>query len=110
MPTTLAENVRRLMISKGWNQPDLEKHSGVPQGTISRILSGRHRTVQLETAAALARSLGSTVSQLIGEVPLAPDDTITRVLVAMEKMPEYRRQDLARISDTFVNDPKSTRQ
>lgn len=106
----LTRNLRNLMFRRGYNQPDLERHSGVPQGTISRIVTGRHNTVRLETAVALARALGTTVSQLIGEVPMNPDDTMTRVLVAMEKMPEYRREDLARISDTFVNDPKTTRQ
>lgn len=66
----IAENLSVLMQTEGITQINLSRHSGVPQGTISRILNGVHQTLELETVRSLARYFHVTIDQLIGDAPL----------------------------------------
>lgn len=66
----IKEILEKLMSSNGLNPTRLAAASGIPQPTIQRIIKGRHNTVNLETASALAQYFKITVSQLIGEIPL----------------------------------------
>jgi transcriptional regulator with XRE-family HTH domain len=63
----LSDNLKHEMALKGWNAYDLEKHSGVPQPTIHRILSGKHSDPRSKTVKKLAAGLGISEFQLRGE-------------------------------------------
>lgn len=54
------------------NPTHLADISGVPQSTISRIMSGKHETVTLRVAQQLAIALGINTDQLSGIIPLPP--------------------------------------
>lgn len=53
--------------SSGLSQQELSRRSGVKQGIISLIESGTTQFPRVDTAAKLARALGCTVDELIGE-------------------------------------------
>lgn len=53
--------------SSGLSQQELSRRSGVKQGIISLIESGATQFPRVDTAAKLARALGCTVDELIGE-------------------------------------------
>jgi phage repressor protein C with HTH and peptisase S24 domain len=60
---SLAENLQNEMDKKGWSQYRLAKESDVPQGTISRILSGSNpRSGTIES---IAKALGVSVDAIV---------------------------------------------
>ena len=61
--TRLAE----LRTVAGITQQELARQSGVKQGIISLIESGATQFPRLDTAAKLARALGCTIDELLGE-------------------------------------------
>lgn len=61
--TKLAE----LRTAAGITQQELARQSGVKQGIISLIESGSTQFPRLDTAAKLARALGCTIDDLLGE-------------------------------------------
>jgi transcriptional regulator with XRE-family HTH domain len=63
--------LRDLMSERGFDQAALARASGVPQPTISRYLAGKHKHLSTEHLMAIAQSIGATVSELLGEVPIA---------------------------------------
>ena len=60
-------NVAKLRKKAGISQQELGRLSGVPQGVISLIESGVTQFPRLDTAAKLARALGCTIDELLGE-------------------------------------------
>lgn len=50
---------------KGWSQAELARRSGVPQPTISRLESGKTRTIDLDNLENLADALGVDAGYLI---------------------------------------------
>jgi transcriptional regulator with XRE-family HTH domain len=53
----VSQRTKKLRDTKGWNQRQLEQHSGVNQKTISN-LEATEASVQLDTLAAVAEALG----------------------------------------------------
>jgi transcriptional regulator with XRE-family HTH domain len=49
----------------GWSQAELARRSGVPQPTISRLESGKTRTIDLDNLEQLANALGINAAVLI---------------------------------------------
>lgn len=65
--------------------------AGVPQPTLSRYLAGTSDVMDVRNFQAIARVLGLTLSELLGEVPLHDDPNVRSVLLAMERIPESQR-------------------
>jgi len=86
--SALRGNIKREMELRRWKAPRLSAESGVPQPTISRYLSGKHRALHDENVAKLARGFGISEAQLRGftepSEPLLP--------VAREEPPLSPRQ------------------
>ena len=59
-------NVAKLREKAGISQQELGRLSGVPQGVISTIESATKHP-RTDTAAKLARALGCTIDELLGE-------------------------------------------
>mgnify|MGYP003261507587 CR=1 FL=1 len=70
-------NVAKLRKKAGISQQELGRLSGVPQGVISLIESGVTQFPRLDTAAKLARALGCTIDELLGET-IDPDQPVRR--------------------------------
>lgn len=78
------------MEKEGLSQTDLAKKSGIAQGRISQILSGRNIQLRIPTLHKLARAFNITVDELIGEksneikrAELADNPDVQRILKAM---------------------------
>lgn len=91
-----------LMEQQGLNDNRLAERSGVPQPTISRFRNGTNQTMELDRIHALARVLGVTVSQLIGEVPVDESVQRHRALTLMQEMPEYQLGRALKILDALT--------
>lgn len=65
--TTVGAAVRALRNARGWSQPELERRSGVPQRTISRIENATKEgyVPMPHTLRSLAAALGVTVADLL---------------------------------------------
>ena len=77
MPTTtinynrMSERLRMLMARDGWNDLELSRVVGCSDVSIGRLRRGQiGKAVSLEIVWNVARALGITVDQLIGDAPL----------------------------------------
>lgn len=75
----LARNVQRAMDARGWEQPDLERESGVGQSTISRIKL-RQGAATLDVIAKLARALKMQPWELLVDDDATREDAYRRIL------------------------------
>lgn len=94
--------ITRLRRERGFHTVKaLAVAAGVPQPTLHRYLSGEHHNMSVEHFVAVARALGVTVSELLGEVPLAsaPVREVTQNLAQMT--PDQQKQ-LARVSRALI--------
>jgi DNA-binding Xre family transcriptional regulator len=64
----VAAQLEELRINRGWSQAELARQSGVPQPTISRLESGKTRTIDLDNLERLANALGVNAAALIEHV------------------------------------------
>ncbi|MEG2541134.1 MAG: helix-turn-helix transcriptional regulator [Clostridia bacterium] len=63
LKTAVAERLRELLKEKGITQYQLFKITGVPQSTISTIMSEKDKTCKLNTILLLAEGLSITASE-----------------------------------------------
>lgn len=72
------------------------------QSTLHRFIKGETETLEFQHLQSLAHHFSLTVSQLIGETPFASDPKIRVVTLAMEHMPEYKKDVLVAASSTLA--------
>lgn len=71
------EKIKELKARRGMTTKDLSVESGVPLGTLNKLLAGIIEEPKLSTAAALAKALGTSVGALTGDdedFPAADDE------------------------------------
>ena len=103
------ENIRILMTREGVvSERQLAMDCDMSQSTLNRFLTGKTDTLDFSNLQRLAHYFSLTVSQLIGEVPLEEDRKARSVLLAMQQMPEYKKDMVvaATLSLAEPNDPK----
>jgi putative transcriptional regulator len=81
--TLIAQNLKKLREKMGWSQAALAEQSGVPRPTIAHLEAGQANPT-LAVALKVARSLGTTVDQLV--VPL--DEAVT--VLSTRSLPAVR--------------------
>ncbi len=59
-PTQIAASLAAIARSKNLNQSTIAKTSGVPQGTISRVFSGKS-SANIETLCKIAEAVGARI-------------------------------------------------
>ncbi len=57
--------IRELRQKRGWTQTELSRRSGVKQGVLSYIESGKTKHPRIDTLAAIASALGVPVERLM---------------------------------------------
>ena len=92
----------RLRDEKGWSDNYLAEQSGVPQPTISRFLAGTSESMMLDSLVALAKPLGVTIAELIGEKPIDIDHKTRQVLKAMQDMADYKKDVVVSTAETLA--------
>lgn len=91
MSSDLRTTIQKLMSEQGISQRRLAELGKIDQPSLSKFLSGVTADLQVSTLRAIATVLGTTTSQLLGETEYLADPKIARVVHAMEKMPEYKK-------------------
>jgi transcriptional regulator with XRE-family HTH domain len=65
--TPISERIRALMQRNHVSDAELARQIGVPQATISRIMSGETKDPRISTLTGIARVLGTTIDDLAGD-------------------------------------------
>lgn len=100
--------IRMLMAEQGIaSERQLAIDCGMSQSTLNRFLKGETDTLDFNHLQALAQYFSLTVSQLIGETPFEADPKIRVVTVAMQQMPEYKKDVLVAASSSLTQPDKS---
>lgn len=74
---SFAEKMKELKNRRGYTAGELSERSGVPLGTLNKLLTGVIEEPKLSTASAIASALGTTVAAMLGEAsdtPTADDE------------------------------------
>lgn len=96
--TVLAENVKRMMDSRGWKQPELARASGLGQTTISSILREAVET-SIDKVEMLAKAFKlPTYAMMIPDLDEAmfKHNGLGDIIDVYPKLPEEGRAELSR--------------
>jgi transcriptional regulator with XRE-family HTH domain len=77
--------IEALMKERGWTKYKLAKETGLPQSTITSLLSGRVKNPSAETASKLAEAFNVTTDYLLGYTDINLYDWITSPAEEAEK-------------------------
>lgn len=69
---TIAEYLGKLKAEKNLTQQQIAELSGVPMGTVSRILAGQVECPSFQAVADITKALGGSLDELAGIEPPAP--------------------------------------
>jgi transcriptional regulator with XRE-family HTH domain len=64
---SLPQRLRRLREERGLSQRALARAAGLASATVRHLEAGLRRTISVDTARALARALGVSLTDLVGE-------------------------------------------
>jgi hypothetical protein len=95
--------IESLRVARGFGSTRaLALAAGMPQPTLSRYMKGDSADLEMSNWRKLAETLEVSVSQLLGEVPLAGGPTGTRLLRVMENLPEHYRAALLASAESMA--------
>ena len=72
---TLGEKIRQAREQLGWSGNELANRSGLPQPTIHRVETKPDAEPSVFTVAAIAKALGTSIDELVGEVTITLNPT-----------------------------------
>lgn len=104
-PTRLAKTLHTLLQQARLSANQLADIIDVPQPTITRIISGETTKPRIDTLCKLADHFGITVSQLIGETPLAADQGLAELETAYQQLSAYKRNTALSIVRAIAAEP-----
>lgn len=78
---SFAQKLKELKSRRGYTANELSEKSGVPLGTLNKLLSGVIEEPKLSTAKALAAALGTTLAAILGEASDTPSADDERKLL-----------------------------
>jgi len=97
------EIIRNLMVETGvTSERQLALECNMSQSTLHRFMKGDTEQLEFKHLQAIAHFFSLTVSQLIGETSFEPDPKIRVVALAMEQMPEYKKDVLVAASSSLT--------
>lgn len=100
------QNIARLMAKRGVNSVrQLALDCGMSQSTLHRFMKAETDSLDFLHLQSIAHYFSLTVSQLIGETPFDADQKVRTVCMAMQAMPEYKKDALVAISMTLQDKP-----
>lgn len=79
MVKTIAESLTEMKKEAGLSNRKLAELSGVPEGTVNKILSGNTMNPSVDTVEAMVRAMGKSMDELFGE-PETPEMIQTAVI------------------------------
>lgn len=102
MHEKMRANLQALMSEAQISERKLATACGFNQSSLNRFMAGLTSSMSLDHVMAMANYFDLTVSQLIGETGFTEDRKIRSVLIAMEHMPEYKKDALVAASTSLV--------
>ncbi|MFZ5520444.1 MAG: helix-turn-helix domain-containing protein [Pseudomonadota bacterium] len=108
MHETIRANIRALMEQHGLTENALATGANIVQSRLHRYLKGETEDPGYSAIRAIADYFGMSVGELDGTAARAytPDPKIRAVLLAMEQMPEYKKDALVAASSSLAEHPK----
>lgn len=95
--------IKQLMIDNDISsERQLALECRMSQSTLHRFLKGETESLEFNHLQAIAQRLSLNVSQLIGELPFSADPKLRIVALAMEHMPEYKKDMLVAASHSLA--------
>ena len=85
---SFAKKVKDLKAKRGYTAGELSELSGVPLGTLNKLLAGIIEEPKISTASAIASALGTSLAAMLDEETLAPTAEDERKLLT-----DYRLSD-----------------
>lgn len=79
MIKTVAESLNEMKKDAGLSNRKLAELSGVPEGTVNKILSGNTANPSLDSVEAMVRAMGRSMDEIFGE-PETPEQIQTAVI------------------------------
>lgn len=99
------EIIRKLMKENDIrSERQLAIDCNMSQTTLNRFMKGETDSLDFMHLQTLAHYFGLTISQLIGETPYDEDRKVRIVTLAMQQMPEYKKDVLVATSSA-LNEP-----
>jgi transcriptional regulator with XRE-family HTH domain len=80
--------------------------AGIPQPTLARYLKGTSETMELANWMALAKELGVTVSELLGEVEISSRGEVQELMNTLILLDESHRSALLAAAKAMANSTK----
>lgn len=105
-PTADARQIiRTLRVMRGFaSDRALAAAAGVNQPTLARYLAGTSETMEVGNFMAIAHTLGVTISELLGEVPLSNGSTVREIAKVMARMTPDQQQRLLRVGRALADE------
>lgn len=97
--------IEHLRIAKGFRSVRaLAIAAGINQPTLSRYLASKSETMEVDKFTALAQTLGVTVSELLGEVPLSSGSPVREVTQVMARMSQTQQIRFLRVGEALADE------
>jgi transcriptional regulator with XRE-family HTH domain len=101
------EIIKKLMLENSiTSERQLALDCGMNQSTLNRFMKGTTDSLEFMHIQTIAHYFGLTVSQLIGEMPFDEDRKVRVVTLAMQQMPEYKK-DMLVAASSALNQPET---
>ena len=103
----VADNLKRIRISKGWSQSFVANQLGIAQRTISRAECGcgvSKRTLEMLCSmyqVSVASIYGKCVQEELREVQIIPDDVAVGLLIRNSFIQDLEQEVILRYTDTI---------
>lgn len=102
-------NIRKLMLEHDVkSERQLALDCNITQSALNRFLKGESETLEFLALKTLAGYFDLTISQLVGETPFEADHKIRAVTMAMQQMPEYKKDVLVGVSSSLSEPEEAT--
>lgn len=94
------EKIKALKNRRGMTTKELSERSGIPLGTLNKLLAGIVEEPKLSVASSLAAALGTTLGALVGETPDTPAaDDERKLLLDYRATDEYGKALVRKVAE-----------
>ena len=94
-----AEKIRSLKAQKGLTGQELSEKSGIPLGTLTKLLSGAIEEPKLSTAISLCEALGTSLGAMLGDSSATAASDESRLLADYRACDDYGKALIRKIAE-----------
>ena len=96
--------VKRLREERGFpSDRALATAAGISQPTLARYLAGTTETMEMHNWLALAQTLGVTLSELLGEVPLTTGGAVREIVNIVEQLDDRGQETMLTVGRALLD-------